>query len=86
MDPIATRSIGLDWTLTTPPRDEEAGDALADGRGDPQGGTRGAGGIRALPWRAPSLPVSEVWAEVVGEAGRRAEVAIRLERQLERMR
>jgi len=36
--------------------------------------------------RARSLPVSEVWVEVVGEAGRRAEVAIRLERQLERMR
>ena len=36
--------------------------------------------------RARSLPVSEVWLEVIGEAGRRAEVAIRLERQLERMR
>jgi hypothetical protein len=36
--------------------------------------------------RRRSLPVSEVWVEVVGEAGRRAEVAIRLERQLERMR
>jgi hypothetical protein len=36
--------------------------------------------------RARSLPVSEVWVEVVGEAGRRAEVASRLERQLERMR
>jgi hypothetical protein len=31
------------------------------------------------------LPISEVWVEAVGEAGRRAEVAIRLERQLERM-
>jgi hypothetical protein len=36
--------------------------------------------------RARSLSVSGVWVEVVGEAGRRAEVAIRLERQLERMR
>jgi hypothetical protein len=36
--------------------------------------------------RTRSLPVSEVWVEVVGEAGRRAEVAIRLESQLERMR
>jgi hypothetical protein len=36
--------------------------------------------------KARSLPVSEVWVGVVGEAGRRAEVAIRLERQLERMR
>ena len=36
--------------------------------------------------RTRSLPVPEVWVEVIGEAGRRAEVAIRLERQLERMR
>jgi hypothetical protein len=36
--------------------------------------------------RLRRLPVSEVWVEVVGEAGRRVEVAIRLDRQLERMR
>jgi hypothetical protein len=35
--------------------------------------------------RSRSLPVPEVWVEVVGEADRRAEVAIRLERQLEWM-
>ena len=35
--------------------------------------------------KARSGPVPQVWVEVVGEAGRRAEVAIRLERQLERL-
>ncbi|MGD1053318.1 MAG: hypothetical protein ABR950_05755 [Candidatus Dormibacteria bacterium] len=33
--------------------------------------------------RTRSLPVPEVWVDVVGEDGRRAEVAIRLERQLD---
>jgi hypothetical protein len=36
--------------------------------------------------KARTLPVPEAWVEAVGEAGRRAEVAIRLESQLERMR
>lgn len=36
--------------------------------------------------QARSRRVPEVWMEVVGEAGRRAEVVIRLERQLEGMR
>jgi len=32
-----------------------------------------------------TLPVSEVWVEAVGEASRRADAVIRLERQLQRM-
>jgi hypothetical protein len=32
-----------------------------------------------------TLPVSGVWVEAVGEASRRADAAIRLERQLQRM-
>jgi hypothetical protein len=35
--------------------------------------------------KARSRPVPEVWVDVVGEADRRAEVVIRLERRLERM-
>src|ERR1019366_3372464 len=84
IDPIATRSTQLDLHVDPHHHHEMRRPEM---RWPVDAATRIAEReVLERSLRMRSLPVSEVWVEVIGEAGRRAEVAIRLERQLERMR